>query len=82
MNIWIITTVYDDDQHESIDLRINMSLYSLVATLGPNLESNFNWILQVLTCKLGPRSGIIIYQEPPPPPPDMLGPTLRGSWAI
>ena len=45
----------------------------LIATLGPNFESNFTWILQVLTCKLGPRSGIIMYQEPPPPTPTPTG---------
>ena len=33
--------------------KFNSDLFSFFATLGPNLESNFAWILQVLTCKLG-----------------------------
>ena len=43
----------------------NRFLVINIASLGPNLESNFVWILQDLTCKLGPRSIMILRWEPP-----------------
>ena len=38
-----------------------------IATLGPNLESNFAWILQVLTCKLG-HEVVLLYTWSTHPP--------------
>ena len=40
-----------------------------VATLGFNLESNFAWILQVLTCKLDHGVALFLTKKPPTHPP-------------
>ena len=50
-------------------LQIQKLLLQNVATLRPNLESNFPWILQVLTYKLGHAVALFCWCRPPTHPP-------------
>ena len=53
----IVATKYFLHIHDLLPFMVDIT--TDIATLGLNLESNIAWILQVLTCKLGPPTAYV-----------------------